>query len=128
MLEASIGIHVGVDQWCDPSPVGGVESGLPGRLGQILLNHQGVHVDERKLDQVQLEHGVFDYNPHHVRPARPDIESGPVRTHPARSNGTEAPLSLISQLHSSQSGRTPDTHPPAKGGAPIAVPVRASTP
>jgi hypothetical protein len=58
-LKAAVGVDVGVDQGCDSPSVIGVESGLPGRLGQNLLNHEGVHVDERKLYQVEGEHADF---------------------------------------------------------------------
>ena len=32
---------------------------MPGGLGKDLLDHEGVYIDERELDQVQGEHADF---------------------------------------------------------------------
>jgi hypothetical protein len=50
--EAAVGIDVAVDQGRDSSQVVGIEAGAPGGLGQDLLDHEGVDIDERQLDQV----------------------------------------------------------------------------
>ena len=45
-----------VDHGSDASPVVCVEAAAPGGFGQYLLDHEGVDVDERQLNQMQTEH------------------------------------------------------------------------
>ena len=54
--EAAIRVDVAVDEWSEASHVICVETVLPSGFGQDLLNHEGVDVDERKLDQMEAKH------------------------------------------------------------------------
>jgi hypothetical protein len=54
--EASVGIDVAVDHRRDASPVVRVETAAPSGFGQYLLDHEGVDIDKRQLNQMKTEH------------------------------------------------------------------------
>ena len=54
--EAPVGIDVAMDHGRDASPVVRVEAVAPSGFSQHLLDHEGVDVNERELDQMKTEH------------------------------------------------------------------------